>query len=319
MFGLEIAGFLSRVSLPTSTFFLGVCVTAIVLRRRDIPAEAPQPKEAEPDISQVSTTTETQITKGLGDFSKLPIKVRLLIWQQLVPEVVYHSNSLRVARQKSQDISPLLVASRAIFDEFSAELYRTNRICYFPIDFMDTSFTWANCRFFGPKANADFPRFDVLRIEIYAPPISLKGRRLRTWKDLTEWVFGEVQYLLIKKLSDFHKSGRQCPRVELALLPPRKGEDGEKMYWSAACNHVRGEPEPKPKPKPEEEEEGEEEGGESQSDIIAQDEFKQIMNLMETEDKDWSNAGTTLALCPALVAQLDRLPTARRFLLDLMY
>lgn len=299
-FGLETADFLSRVWLPASTFFLGVCVTAIVLRRRDFPAEAPQPKDPEPDISQVSTT-ETQITKGLGDFSKLPFKVRLLVWQQLVPEVVYHSNSLMVARQKSQDISPLLVASRAIFDEFSAELYRTNPICYFPIDFMDTSFTWANCRFFGPKANADFPRFGVLRIEIYAPPISLTGRALRTWKDLTEWVFGEVQYLLIKKLSDFHKSGRQCPRVELALLPPRKGEDGE-MYWSAACNHVRGEPE----------------DGESQSDI-AQDELKQIMNLMETEDKDWSNAGTSLALCPALVAELDRLPTARRFLLDLMY
>lgn len=102
-----------------------------------------------------------------------------------------------VAKQKSQDISPRLVASRAIFDEFSAELYRTNPICYFPIDFMDRSFTWANCRFFGPKANADFPRFGVLRIEIYAPLISLAGRALRTWKDLTEWVFGEVQYLLI--------------------------------------------------------------------------------------------------------------------------
>lgn len=299
MSGVGIPDFLSRVWLPTSTFFLGVGVTTIVLRRRDCPAEVPQPNE--PDISQVSTTGETQITTGLGDFSKLPVKVRLLIWQQLVPEVLYHSNSLLVARQKSQDISPLLVASRAIFDEFSAELYRTNPICYFPIDFMDTSFTWANCRFFGPKANADFPRFGVLRIEIYAPPITVTGRALRTWKDLTEWVFGEVQYLLIKKLSDFHKSGRQCPRVELALLPPRNGEDGE-VYWSAACNHVGGRPEE----------------GEGQSDI-AQDECKQIMSLMETEDKDWSNAGTTLALCPALVAELYRLPTARRFLLDLMY
>lgn len=219
MFGLEIADFLSRVWLPTSTFFLGVYVTAIVLRRRDFPAEAPQPKEPEPDISQVSTT-ETQITKGLGDFSKLPFKIRLLIWQQLVPEVVYHSNSLMVARQKSQDISPLLVASRAIFDEFSAELYRTNPICYFPIDFMDTSFTWANCRFFGPKANADFPRFGVLRIEIYAPPISLTGRALRTWKDLTEWVFGEVQYLLIKNCQTFTKAGGNALASSLHCYHP---------------------------------------------------------------------------------------------------
>lgn len=297
MFDLEIANFLSRVWLPTSTFFLGVWVTTIVLRRKDCAAEAPHPNEPQFDIKKVSTT-ETQITKGLGDFSKLPVKVRLLIWQQLVPKVVYHSNSLTVARKKPQDISSLLVASRAIFDEFSAELYRTNPICYFPIDFMDTSFTWANCRFFGPKANADFPRFGVLRIEIYAPPITVTGRALRTWKDLTEWVFGEVQYLLIKKLSDFHKRGRQCPRVELALLPARNGEDGE-VYWSAAHNHVREE-------------------GEGQCDI-AQNECRQIMSLMETEEKDWSNAGTTLALCPALVAELDRLPTARKFLLDLMY
>lgn len=157
MLGLEIADFLSLFWLPTSTFFLGVCVTAIVLRRRDFPAEAPRPpKKREPDdIGQVSTS-ETQITKGLGDFSKLPIKVRLLIWQELVPEVVYHSNSLMVARQKSQDISPLLVASRAIFDEFSTELYRTNPICYFPIDFMDRSFTWANCRFLDLKPMQTF-------------------------------------------------------------------------------------------------------------------------------------------------------------------
>lgn len=294
MSGLEIAEWLSRVWLPTSTFFLGVGVTIIVLRCRFCPAEIPQPDE--PD-SQVSTT-ETQITNGLGNFSKLPVKIRLLIWQRLVPKVVYHSNSLVVARQKSQDISPLLVASRAIFNEFSAELYHNNPACYFPIDFMDRSFTWANCRFFGPKANADFPRFEVLRIEIYAPSITVTGRALRTWKDLTEWVFGEVQYLLIKKLSDFHKAGRPCPRVELALLPPRNGEDGE-VYWSAARNVGRG---------PE---------GEGQSN--AQDEREGIMNLMTIENKDWSDAGTTLALCPALVAELDQLPNARRFLLDLMY
>lgn len=298
MSGLEMAHFLSQVWLPTFTFFLGVGVTTIVLRCRRCPAEAPQPNK--PDISQVSTT-ETQITTGLGDFSKLPAKVRQIIWQQMVPTVVYHSNSLLVATQNSQDISPLLVASRAMFNELSAELYRLNPICYFPIDFMDTSFTWANCRFFGPKANADLPRFGVLRIEIYAPSIKVTGRALRTWKDLTEWVFGEVQYLLIKKLSDFHKSGRPCPRVELALLPPRNGEDGE-VYWSAARNRVEGEP------------------AEEESQIdIAQDECKQIMSLMETENKVWSNVGTTLALYPPLVAELDRLPTARRFLLDLMY
>ncbi|MCJ1345264.1 hypothetical protein MMC31_003470 [Peltigera leucophlebia] len=296
MSGFKIVELLWRVWLPTSTFFLGVGVTIIVLRRRVCPAEAPQPDKPDKPDSQVSTA-EPQITTGLGNFSKLPIKIRLLIWQQLVPKVVYHSNSLMVARQKSQDISPLLVASREIFSEFSAELYRNNPVCYFPIDFMDRSFTWANCRFFGPKANADFPRFDVLRIEIYAPSITVTGRALRTWKDLTEWVFGEVQYLLIKKLSDFHKSGRQCPRVELALLPSRNVEDGDK-HWSAACNVGRGPGEVKKN---------------------ARDEWEEIMDLMVVENKHWSNAGTTLALCPALIAKLDRLPTARRFLLDLMY
>lgn len=40
---------------------------------------------------------------------------------------------------------------------------------------------------------------------------------------------------------------------------------------------------------------------------------------MKTEDEDWINAGAMLALGPALAAGLDRLPAARRFLLDLMY
>lgn len=294
MSGLNMAELLSQVWLPTSTFLLGVGITTIFLRRRVCLAAAPQPNKLDSPVS----TAETQIRQGLGNFSRLPAKVRLLIWQQLVPKVVYHSNSLMVARQKSQDISPLLLASRAIFNEFSAELYSNNPVCYFPIDFMDSSFTWANCRFFGPKANADFPRFDILRIEIFAPSITVTGRALRTWKDLTEWVFGEVQYLLIKKLSDFHKAGRPCPRVELTLLPPRKVEGGE-VYWSAAGNAGRGLE------------------GEGQSN--AQDECEQIMDLMAVENKHWSDAGTTLALYPALTAELDRLPTARRFLLDLIY
>lgn len=185
--------------------------------------------------------------KQLGRLSKMPRHIRLRIWRLLAYKVddyiPFEGRTARVLvgnwdEDKNKNkikIPRMLLVSRALSDEFAVELYRVNKVLHFPIDPQDKSWTWQNCHPFGPKAQADFSRFEKLRVEMYAPRY-----RMWTYFAAEAWLMQvkeevwALQWLFMEKFRGMKMAGKKkFPQVELAFLGARNdhGSGGIGRWW----------------------------------------------------------------------------------------
>lgn len=186
--------------------------------------------------TRIVSKIPTPASKQLGKLSKVPFHIRRRVWRLLVHKVndyiSFDSRQAGVLRKDNNKtkIPTMLLVSPALSAEFARELYSVNKVLRFPIDPQDRSWTWKNCHPFGPKAHADFSRFEKLRVEMYAP-------RYRTWTysaveawlaQIMEEVWG-LEWLFMEKFQVLKMAGKKCPRVELAFLGAR--DDGEVGRW----------------------------------------------------------------------------------------
>lgn len=186
----------------------------------------------------VAPKIPTPAPQQLGRLSKVPLHIRRRVWRLLVHKVDDYipfdsrpAGVLRKDRNKTKSKIPtMLLVSRALSDEFAVELYSLNNVLRFPIDPQDQISTRQICHPFGPKAHADFSRFEKLRVEMYAP-------RYRTWTyfaveawlmQIKEGVWG-LELLFMEKFRVLEMAGKKCPRVELAFLGA--GNDGGVGRW----------------------------------------------------------------------------------------
>lgn len=195
--------------------------------------------------TQIGPTSGTDIVpkiptpapQQLGRLSKLPFHIRRRVWRLLVHKVDDYisfdsrpAGILRKDKNKTK-IPTMLLVSRVLANEFAVELYSMNEVLRFPIDPQNKSWTWQNCHPFGPKALADFSRFEKLRVEIYAP-------QYRTWThfaaeawltQITEGVWG-LEWLFMEKFRVLKMAQKKCPRVELAFLGA-ENDGGVGRWW----------------------------------------------------------------------------------------
>lgn len=194
------------------------------------------------NFSQIPTPAPP--TKQLGRLSKVPHHIRVRVWRLLAHKVDDYipfdgGRPARVVLGKDEDknkikIPAMLLVSRALSDEFAAEFYSVNKVLHFPIDPQDKSWTWQNCHPFGPKARADFSRFEKLRVEMYAPRY-----RMWTYFAVEAWLMQlkeeiwALQWLFMEKFRGMKMAGKKkFPQVELAFLgAPRNGHRGGLGRW----------------------------------------------------------------------------------------
>lgn len=243
-------------------------------------------------------------TKQLGRLSKLPRHIRSRVWRLLAHKVDdYIPDDGRPARVLGKDddknkikIPTMLLVSRALSDEFAVELYRVNKVLHFPIDPQDKSWTWQNCHPFGPKAHADFSRFEKLRVEMYAP-------RYRTWTSFAveAWLMQvkeevwALEWLFMEKFREMKVAGKKGPRVELAFLGGRN-DGGVGRWWKespSALTPITGEE-------------------------FDQDERAELSELLRTLNKRSLSVGLVYVLDPVLDHELTCAHRARELLKEIL-
>lgn len=242
--------------------------------------------------------------KQLGSLSKMPRHIRDRVWRLLAPKVdnyiPYDGRAARVLGNNKEEnkikIPVMLLVSRALSDEFAVELYRKNGVLHFPIDPQDKSWTWQNCHPFGPKAHADFSRFEKLRVEMYAP-------RYRTWTSFAveAWLMQvkeeiwALQWLFMEKFREMKMAGKKCPRVELAFLGARN-DGGVGRWWKespSALAPITGEE-------------------------FDQDERAEVSELLKTLNHRYLSVGLVFVLDPVLHHELTCAHRARELLKEIM-
>lgn len=255
------------------------------------------------------TSTVTKITtpappKQLGRLSKVPRHIRCQVWRLLAHKAdEYIPFDGRPARVLGKDedknkikIPMMLLVSHALSDEFAAEFYGVNKVLHFPIDPQDKSWTWQNCHPFGPKAHADFSRFEKLRVEMYAP-------RYRTWTyfAVEAWLMHikeevwALEWMFMEKFREIKMAGKKCPRVELAFLGTRN--DGAVGGWwkesPSALAPISGKE-------------------------FEQDERTEVSELLRTLNKRYLSVELVFVLDPILDHDLTRAHRARGLLKEIL-
>lgn len=242
--------------------------------------------------------------KQLGSLSKVPRHIRHRVWRLLAHKVdnyiPYDGLPARVLANDEEKnkikIPVMLLVSRALSDEFAVELYRINEVLHFPIDPQDKSWTWQNCHPFGPKAHADFSRFEKLRVEMYAP-------RYRTWTSFAveAWLMQvkeevwALQWLFMEKFREMKMAGKKCPRVELAFLGARN-DGGVGRWWKespSALAPITGEE-------------------------FDQDERAEVSELLRTLNERYLSVGLVFVLDPVLDHELTCAHRARELLKEIL-
>lgn len=240
----------------------------------------------------------------LGRLSKVPRHIRGRVWRLLAHKVddyiPYDGRAARVLGKEEDKnkikIPMMLLVSRALSEEFAVEFYRVNKVLHFPIDPQDKSWTWQNCHPFGPKAHADFSRFEKLRVEMYAP-------RYRTWTifAVEAWLMQvkeevwALEWLFMEKFREMKMAGKKCPRVELAFLGARN-DGGVGRWWKESPSALAPIT-----------------GGE-----FDQDERAEVSELLRTLNKRYLSVGLVFVLDPVLDHELTCAHRAREFLKEIL-
>lgn len=210
--------------------------------------------------------------------------------------IPFDSRPAGVLRKDKIKIPTMLLVSRALSDEFAVELYNVNKVLQFPINPHDRPWMWENCHPFGPKAQADFSRFDRLRVEIHAPPY-------RTWTffPVETWltqVMGEVrrlELLFMEKLRALKMAGKKCPRVELTFSGAG-GDGGVGAWWKESATVLAP----------------------ITGKEFDRDERAEISALLRALNKRYLAVGVVFVLDPALDHELGRAHRARQFLKEIL-
>lgn len=257
--------------------------------------------------------------KQLGRLSKVPRHIRLRIWRLLAYKVDDYipyegGRTARVLVGKDGDedededknknknkikIPMMLLVSRALSDEFAVELYRMNKVLHFPIDPQDKSWTWQNCHPFGPKAQADFSRFEKLRVEMYGPRY-----RMWTYFAAEAWLMQvkeevwTLQWLFMEKFRGMKMAGKKkFPQVELAFLGSRNDHGGGIGRWwkesPSALVPITGKE-------------------------FNQDERAEVSELLRTVNNRYLSVGLVFVLDPVLDHDLTCAHRARDFLKEIL-
>lgn len=253
---------------------------------------------------QPATKIPTPAPKQLGKLSKVPCHIRRRVWRLLAHKVDdYIPFDGRPARVLGKDedknqikIPMMLLVSRALSDEFAVELYRVNKVLHFPIDPQDKSWTWQNCHPFGPKAHADFSRFEKLRVEMYAPRY-----RMWTYFAVDTWLMQikeevwALEWMFMEKFRVMKMAGKKCPRVELAFLGARN-DGGVGRWWNespSALAPITGKE-------------------------FDQDERAEVSELLRTLNKRYLSVGLVFVLDPVLDHELTCAHRARELLKEIL-
>lgn len=254
---------------------------------------------------QLSTELPTPAPpKQLGKLSEVPRHIRLRVWRLLAHKVdEYIPFDGRPARVLGNDeeknkikIPMMLLVSRALSDEFAVELYRANKVLHFPIDPQDKGWTWQNCHPFGPKAHADFSRFEKLRVEMYAPRYRMWTYfAVETWLMQIKEEVWALEWMFMEKFQVVKMAGKKCPRVELAFLGARN-DGGIGGWWnesSSALAPISGKE-------------------------FDQDERGEVSELLRTLNKRYRSVGLVFVLDPVLDHELTRAHRARELLKEIL-
>lgn len=303
-----VLGFLLGI-IASEYFGVGLLlVRALVLPGRWYALQnRPTPTTTTTHIQPPTTGTEivpknrTPVSrKQLGILSKLPLNIRRQVWRLLVHQIddyiPFDSRPAGVLRKNKINIPTMLLVSRALSDEFAVELYNVNKVLQFPINPHGRPWRWENCHPFGPKAHADFSRFDRLRVDIHAPPY-------RTWTffPVETWltqVMEEVrglELLFMWKFRALKMAGKKCPRVEITFSGA--GGNGRVGDWwkesASVLAPITGKE-------------------------FDQDERAEISALLRALNKRYLAVGVVFVLDPALDHELGRAHRARQFLKEIL-